>query len=145
MNYGPIDITGQRFGSLVAVERAPRPIGAVRRTAWWLCKCDCGGDVVALGCNLRGGKTKYCNDRKSHNRRPAKIKHLSGQRFESWIVLHRVPKPEHAPPTYDHVPEGWWLCECVCGNKRIIHDYKLVAKQTKSCGCLKRGGMLHAA
>ena len=39
----PIDVTGQRFGHLVAVERA----GKDRCGSWmWLCRCDCGAEVV---------------------------------------------------------------------------------------------------
>jgi hypothetical protein len=33
-----IDITGQRFGKLVVLKRAPNKNKAVM----WLCQCDCG-------------------------------------------------------------------------------------------------------
>lgn len=51
-----IDLTGQRFGRLVVVERAQN-IGA--RTAW-LCKCQCGNEHIALGGNLRQGNATSC-------------------------------------------------------------------------------------
>lgn len=51
-----IDLTGQRFGSLVVV-------GPVRRTpgrTYWPCRCDCGATFDACGYHLRTGKTKRC-------------------------------------------------------------------------------------
>ena len=56
-----IDITGKRYGRLVAVERAENRIsksGKIR--ARWLCKCDCGKEKVVLLDDLRGGHTKSC-------------------------------------------------------------------------------------
>ncbi len=48
-----VDLTGQRFGSLVAL----RFYGMYRRRTYWLCQCDCGRTPrVAMG-NLRGGVT----------------------------------------------------------------------------------------
>src|SRR3954471_16526440 len=50
-----IDLTGQRYGRLVAVRREQRG-----RITLWHCKCDCGVEcVIALG-NLRNGTTKSC-------------------------------------------------------------------------------------
>lgn len=58
----PIDITGQRFERLVAVERHHQGI----QGRWhWLCKCDCGNSVVVLGTQLRNGNTKSCGCLKS--------------------------------------------------------------------------------
>lgn len=55
-----LDLTGQRFGKLVAVKLAQV---APRK---WLCKCDCGGDTVALAYNLRSGNSRACG----HCRKP---------------------------------------------------------------------------
>lgn len=50
-----IDLSGQRFGSLVAVCIAEKN-GGIR----WKCKCDCGREHVALSSNLRSGAVKSC-------------------------------------------------------------------------------------
>lgn len=51
------DITGQRFGRLVAIGR----LGAFqRRRSLWLCLCDCGKKHQATLDNLSGGRTKSC-------------------------------------------------------------------------------------
>jgi hypothetical protein len=52
-----IDLTGERFGRLLVIKIAHRP---GRRGSSWLCKCDCGKDVVVASKNLRNGSTKSC-------------------------------------------------------------------------------------
>jgi hypothetical protein len=51
-----IDLTGQRFGRLVVVSYAETR----RSRAFWLCKCDCGGEKVIAGKYLRKGLTQSC-------------------------------------------------------------------------------------
>ena len=62
-----INLTGQRFGRLEVVERAPRPAYHSDSKAWWLCKCRCGEFITVNGQSLRNGRTKSCgclrNDR----------------------------------------------------------------------------------
>ena len=31
-----------------------------------------------------------------------------------------------------------WLCECSCGNQKIVEESKLKSGHTRSCGCLKK-------
>ncbi len=51
------DITGQRFGRLVAIEQCGRSRhGAVE----WLCRCECGSEIRVVGYSLRNGDTKSC-------------------------------------------------------------------------------------
>lgn len=51
------DLTGQRFGELVVVERATNGKG---RSTRWLCSCDCGNETVVYAANLTRGMTKSC-------------------------------------------------------------------------------------
>ena len=53
----PLNITGQRFGRLTVIERAPsvRP-GRSR----WLCLCDCGNKKSILLDTLRAGRARSC-------------------------------------------------------------------------------------
>jgi hypothetical protein len=52
-----IDLTGQRFGRLVVIERTG---ASNRRGVYWLCKCDCGIEKEILAINLKQGSTKSC-------------------------------------------------------------------------------------
>lgn len=80
-----IDLTGQRFGKLVVVERVEN-IG--RQTAW-LCKCDCGSEKVVMAWNLKTRNTSSCGCLwqevvPEHN------KELNTRHGESHTKLHKV-------------------------------------------------------
>jgi len=49
-----IDLTGQRFDSLVVIERVKNN---KHNMVQWLCKCDCGNEIV-LGRSLKRGMSK---------------------------------------------------------------------------------------
>lgn len=67
-----IDITGQRFGRLVAIER----IGTDKhRRAIWLCRCDCGNTATVVGSELRRGRTKSCGCLGHERNREGHVKH----------------------------------------------------------------------
>lgn len=54
-----IDRTGERYGRLVVLSRAPNK--SERDTnARWNCRCACGRAVVAYGQDLKRGKVKSC-------------------------------------------------------------------------------------
>lgn len=60
-NMPPIkrDLTGQRFGRLVALSYTPgqhKP----HKNGLWKCVCDCGNVVSVYGGSLRAGDTKSC-------------------------------------------------------------------------------------
>ena len=52
------NITGLRFGKLVAIE--PVENRGHGGAVYWRCKCDCGNEKVINGSNLRRGLTKSC-------------------------------------------------------------------------------------
>jgi len=49
------DLTGQRFGRLVAAEPIARPAG-MTGTGWWRLDCDCGGEHRSTLGNLRAAQ-----------------------------------------------------------------------------------------
>lgn len=51
------DITGQRFGRLVAIERRDKNTGRAWR---WLCQCDCGNTTIAVTGSLISGRHQSC-------------------------------------------------------------------------------------
>ncbi len=50
------DLTGQRFGRLVALERDAASCGRPK----WKCMCDCGNTVSVYASNLKRGSSKSC-------------------------------------------------------------------------------------
>ena len=52
-----VDLTGRRFGLLVALEpERPRRTARIR----WRCRCDCGVDAVVAASDLNSGHTRSC-------------------------------------------------------------------------------------
>ena len=52
----PYDLSGQRFGRLVATKATGVDSSGLR----WRCQCDCGNAVVVQGRKLREGLTRSC-------------------------------------------------------------------------------------
>lgn len=50
------DYTGQRIGRLVVLSR----VSSLDGNATWLCKCDCGNEIIVRGCNLSRKHTRSC-------------------------------------------------------------------------------------
>ena len=51
------DLTGQRFGKLVALSRFQKEVGG---ESWWHCQCDCGNMHDVRGHSLLNGDTLSC-------------------------------------------------------------------------------------
>ncbi|MTV82564.1 AP2 domain-containing protein [Lactobacillus sp. CRM56-3] len=53
-----IDLTGKRFGRLVVIKKAPS--SAKNGNARWLCRCDCGNQIIVDSQSLRRKSTRSC-------------------------------------------------------------------------------------
>lgn len=53
-----IDLTGRRYGRLVAIEQVKNKKD--KHHAFWKCQCDCGNSIVARKDSLEAGNTKSC-------------------------------------------------------------------------------------
>lgn len=51
------NITGKRFGKLVAIEKIGKDI---HRQSIWKCICDCGNEIDVILCSLTTGNTHSC-------------------------------------------------------------------------------------
>ncbi|PFJ09070.1 hypothetical protein COD67_15185 [Bacillus cereus] len=50
------DLTGCRFGRLLVIKQA----GTENNKRTWLCKCDCGNEIILKGTYLKTGDTRSC-------------------------------------------------------------------------------------
>lgn len=57
-NSGYVDLSGEHFGSLKVLERAPSPQWT--KKAYYRCLCDCGNECIVQGCELKQGHTRTC-------------------------------------------------------------------------------------
>ena len=79
------DLTGRRFGRLVAIEHAASDW---RKQALWRCLCDCGNEIVTKSKSLQQGATQSCGCYRADVRRS---RPLSDQTARFWS---RVSIPE---------------------------------------------------
>ena len=55
-----LDLSGQKYGTLTAIRRVEN----VNGKAAWLCRCECGKELIVLTKYLRSGKKTNCGCRK---------------------------------------------------------------------------------
>lgn len=120
-----IDITGQRFGRLVVIERYNDNKNG---EAKWKCHCDCGNEAIVSGNNLRSGKTKSCGCQKSISSHNSHFEDLRMKKFGKLTVIRRADNRKR---------RTMWECKCDCGNVVIVGADMLKSGRTQSCGCLK--------
>lgn len=102
-----LDLTGQRFGRLVAIRR----IGTRRTFALWVCACDCGAAHEVTSHGLRQGLVRSCGClRRDH---AASVSHLAS-------AARRLQRQE--TPTY------------TAAHKRLRRDQGLASRHVCPCG-----------
>lgn len=55
-----IDLTGQRFGRLIAIRQVIYTEGIRKGRGYWFCQCDCGKTTITSTNCLRRGHTTSC-------------------------------------------------------------------------------------
>lgn len=115
------DLTGQRFGKLVALEPMDlREHGAVV----WRCRCDCGREVLVESRRLKPGVIESCGCT------PAPQETLVGRRFGRLTVLEKTEKRAKNRSVL-------WKCRCDCGSIVEATRDQLLSGGKTSCGCAK--------
>lgn len=86
-----VDLTGQKFGRLVVIERAPNDVPATNRGAKWLCRCDCGNLKSIDGTELRNGRIKSCGCLHNEVARARRFKHgkSSSKLYKVWEAMKK--------------------------------------------------------
>ncbi len=96
------DLTGQKFGRLTAIKHAGND---KHNHAMWLCKCDCGNEIIVVGYSLRNGVTKSCGCFQRENAiKVGKLNKIHGhcqnnkssKTYESWhSMIQRCNNSRH--------------------------------------------------
>jgi hypothetical protein len=104
-------LAGAKFGRLTVMRRAE-----TSGKGWkprWVCRCDCGGEIITAGSDLRSGSTKSCGCIR---------KEIAGARFRKHgrsktrlhYVWERMIKRCHSPRSTDYAyygARGITVCE----------------------------------
>lgn len=110
-----IDLKGQRFGRLVALEYMGRENG---RTLW-RCKCDCGNESITGYSNLVNGGTRSCGCMEDENR-IANMKKVLVERTKS------VSDPLEFGVISEHPLYSIWssmIIRCYNSNRKTYKHY----------------------
>ena len=112
------DITGQRFGKLIAV----RPTDERRHEGVvWECQCDCGNTTFVSVNHLQNGHTQSCGC--------ARALDLTGQRFGRLTAVRKTDERRGTSIV--------WECKCDCGNIVYAAGGNLRKGNVTSCGCTR--------
>ena len=84
------DLSGQKFGRLVAITRSPYNI--LNKPAW-ICVCDCGSTLTVRGSHLHSGNTRSCGCLKRETTAALTHGHttqrISSPEFQAWCNARR--------------------------------------------------------
>lgn len=121
------DLTGQRFNKLLVLFRVQND---KKNNSQWLCKCDCGKQVIVHGSSLRSGHTTSCGCAQKENvSKKLSTQFFSGQRVGRWTIMYQ---------SQNHFGKGaYWHCKCDCGMERDVSSNHLKKKESLSCGCAR--------
>lgn len=132
------DLTGQRFGSLVALSKAP----SRNAHTYWLCQCDCGNQKEIQTSHLTSGASTSCGCK-------AGINNLNkGKNLEERECL--ICKKKFIPNNYIRLycyecsPQGLTTAEVIRSKKRALKHLLVEYKGGKCqrCGYQKCEGAL---
>ncbi len=121
-----LDLTGRRFGRLVAREK----VGRKGSMNIWLCQCDCGATTRVLTSALTSGKTRSCGCLREEIRR----RDISGQKFGELTAISPTDKRNGRTVV--------WRFHCSCG--RVIERSLIsIDRGTKRGDHITCGGPAH--
>ena len=93
------DLTGQRFGRLVALEPTDK---RYRSTIIWRCRCDCGNACEVPSAWLRKGLTRSCGCLQDEARR----NDVTGQRRGHLTAIRPTDQRRNGATVWE------WRCDC---------------------------------
>ena len=147
-----IDLTGHKYNLLTVVGKTDQK---TRNGQWrWLCKCDCGNEVLINTGNLKGGGTKSCgclNKRRgqdspnfkhglSQNRQSHEYKRYQRACFDK----HKYNLlPEHKEELFAMQEGACAICRTTLGVKvgdiKVDHDHSTGDVRGLLCDLCNRG------
>ena len=122
--FSKLDLLGRKFGKLIVIKESTPKQNVASNNSYWLCKCDCGKEIIVRGNLLTSGATKSCGCA----RRDTIFKNLTNKTFGLLTAIE---------PTEERASDGStiWLCLCQCGNVTKVSVSNLLNNHVKSCGC----------
>lgn len=116
-----MELVGKRFGKLTVVERMQNSKAHKTR---WLCRCDCGNEVIVVGSNLQSGNTTSCgclhNELLAESNAKTKITHGHSKSRLYTIWTDMKQRCNNPNDRYYKLYGGRGICVC----KEWEHDFQ---------------------
>ena len=93
------DISGQRSGKLIAVSFSHM----FNKHAYWNCRCDCGRELIMIGCNITSGHSKSCDCAYRHGGHGTRI-------YRIWTHMINRCENKRCPAYYRYGGRGIKMC-----------------------------------
>lgn len=120
-----IDLTGQRFGRLLVIRKID--IKKCCSNASWLCRCDCGNEVIVRSTTLRKGESRSCGCLRAEYWREAKTTHgKSESRIgRIWYSMKERCYCETSPAYENYGGRGITVCEEWRNSFQAFYDWAM--------------------
>lgn len=129
------NMVGKHFGRLTVMERSEDHITpSGQKKVMWLCKCDCGNEIIVSSQDIKSGHTKSCGCL-STKKRGSGLIDLTGQRFGKLVVIERAEDYVYKHKKRTQTTSPRWLCKCDCGNTITVQGGNLRSGNSTHCGC----------
>lgn len=135
------DLTGQKFKKLTVLYRCipPDSYSKNERSAFWMCKCDCGKYVIVNSYQLQYGKTHSCGCyNKELNK--IKLKKIHEKYAKECIEKNKNKKFGMLKTLYplENNKDRYivWHCICDCGREIDVKSSDLTSGRKYCCGCI---------
>lgn len=123
-----IDLTGQRFGRLVVIKRSDDKIlPCGQKQICWLCRCDCGKEIVVRGSALRQSHTKSCGCISAENLLRRNIKHnkRDTRLYQIWAGIKTRCYNKKNSRYNDYGGRGITICEEWRNDFQAFYDWAI--------------------
>lgn len=118
-----IDEAGNRYGKLLVLRSAPP---SRTHQAMWVCKCDCGNEIITRGSELRRGTKSDCGCGLAVARYNAiHVGMVKGR----WLIIENIPTANG---------HRRWLCHCLYCGRNVVKDSIEDKDANRSCGHNRR-------
>ena len=116
------DLTGQRFGRLVAIEPTEK---RKNKHIVWKCACDCGNFVIVPSSNLLSGRTKSCGCLQKENFSHSKHNLYRTRLYGVWLGMKKRCYNQKTKRYKDYGGRGITVCDEWKNDFQAFHDWAM--------------------
>lgn len=126
------DLTGRTFGELYVVRYSEEKSQKENRIIWE-CRCSCGNLRFYQSNALLSKRVISCGCKSRKRTSKRTFLDITGQKFGRLLVL----SVDHRDMDNQGNSTYFWLCQCDCGNTKIVKGTALRSGTIVSCGCMQ--------